>query len=365
METEEKKIDSGIMVRWEWLDILKGIAIMAVVLDHFVYLFPKTVLRSCWEYSFFSVGLFVFLSGITAAMSYEKHGDASLKGVCKRLPHILIPYVCATFLYQLFFMHFHFDFITFFKHLIFFNAFPQLYFVFFFLQLMLIAPVCFRLLFGKRQISAVWLPPVLILLVVFSLWTTLYTSMLPLHGAGQNLLGGFFMVHFVLGLIFYKYRHVAMSWKIAGSAFVIFVFAYVFLRRFTKADMSSKCYSVFLAANPAGIYYTTYIFAVFFGFLLVWFGLNLLRKHSFWKKTGDFFLLLLSPLAACGRNSYVIFLFHMIPLFLLQKNQGLLPGNISGQVVLIAAGLLIPPLFSILLGWIGRKIRELLFSPMQ
>lgn len=362
MEKEEVT-DAVKPPRWDWLDILKGFAIMAVIMDHFICVFPKTILKCCWNYTFFSVSMFVFLAGITSAMSYEKHGDASWTGVCKRLPHILLPYVLATFYYQLFFTRLHFDFIVFFKQLIFFDAFPQFYFVFFFLQLMLIAPVCFRLLLGKHPITVIWIPPVLLLTAGFSLWATLYTRMLPLHGAGKNILGGFFLVDFVLGMVFYRFRNTIMNWKVSGGAFLFFALAYAVLRRKLDFDGAGIFNMIFISVNPSGIYFTTYMFAVFFAFILFWSGLDFLRNDPKWKTAGDFIFRLFYPLSVFGKKSYVIFLFHMIPLMLIQKKAELLPDNFWGQILAIVAGVLFPPVFSILLDWIGGKIRKILFPP--
>ena len=202
---------------------------------------------------------------------------------------------------------------------------------------------------------------VLLLLTAIACWSSLYTRMLPLHGGGRNLLGGFFLLDFAFGMVFYRFRKIFENWKISGAAFLFFVLLYAILSKILNFDAGGSYYTIWLSANPPGVFYTSYVFAVFFGFLFCRTGLDFLRTHGRWKRTGDFIARLLFLLALCGRYSYVIFLFHMIPLLLLQK-LGFPPDNSPGRGLLIILGILVPPVFSILLGWIGRKAR-LFLSP--
>lgn len=363
LHTPAKRSDSSISSeRWKWLDIMKGIAILAVITDHLCFSFIDIkICSNIQKYTFFSVGLFVFLAGITAAMSYEKHSDASLQGVFKRLPHILIPYVYATFFFNLITHGKHFYLSAFLTDLFQFKACQVFYFVFFFLQLMFIAPILYDQIIKRQSDPVIRIPAVFLLLTGIAFWSTFYTKMLPLHGGGQHLLGGFYLLNFALGMLFYRFKEWFGKWTVSGSFFILFSAVYIFLRLIPESNLKGKTAVVLLSINPNGVMYAAYSFLVFFGLLCCFCGLDAMRNHAARKKTGDFIVRLLFPLEVCGKYSYVIFLFHMIPVRFTEKYY---KTDLSGKVPLAAVFLtclLVTPVFCILLGWIGKKIRKSLF----
>ncbi|MCM1024943.1 MAG: acyltransferase family protein [Roseburia sp.] len=131
METAEKK------GRIAWIDALKLLAIFAVFVDHNYWILysDQTILYL----SFFSVTLFVLLSGINSYASYErreKSGEKVLWRNCEgsKFKKVIFPYVIATGCYLLYFNKV-LDLRTFVLSVFQFNASPPFYFVLFYIQL--------------------------------------------------------------------------------------------------------------------------------------------------------------------------------------------------------------------------------------
>ena len=99
----------------KWIDGTKFIALMAVMIDH-----TAGVLRYSQRIqliSFFSVSLFILISGITAWIHEEKKQASSLKKYGTSIKKITYAYFGATFFYQIF-NHKFFDFSQYFYYII-------------------------------------------------------------------------------------------------------------------------------------------------------------------------------------------------------------------------------------------------------
>lgn len=85
--------------RQSWIDVLKFIAIAAVFVDHtsgFLYTSPYIAYAS-----YFSVTVFIFLSGVTAFDSnIRRMNEPFVKNVWRKLRNILIPYAMCTSVYM-------------------------------------------------------------------------------------------------------------------------------------------------------------------------------------------------------------------------------------------------------------------------
>ena len=81
-----------------WVDCLKLFACLAVYVDHtsgFLYFNPYILYAS-----YFSVPVFIFLSGMTGYGSNSKHvSEPYLEDMRRRLLRIVIPYAIATAFY--------------------------------------------------------------------------------------------------------------------------------------------------------------------------------------------------------------------------------------------------------------------------
>lgn len=78
--------------RIEWVDILKGLAILLVVVGHMEYAEGTANPGRMLIYSF-HMPLFFMLAGYTAALSFS-HNTSLLKFICRRFLCVMVPYIC-------------------------------------------------------------------------------------------------------------------------------------------------------------------------------------------------------------------------------------------------------------------------------
>ena len=83
----------------QWINCAKFIAIFAVMLDHTYKILY--VNRNLALASYFSVSLFVLISGMTCFISCERHNYNWLKTFAKSSKNIVCAYLLATFVYQI------------------------------------------------------------------------------------------------------------------------------------------------------------------------------------------------------------------------------------------------------------------------
>ncbi|WP_029233392.1 acyltransferase family protein [Butyrivibrio sp. VCB2006] len=146
----------GAVYKEKWVDIAKGLAILAVITDH-----SRNTLYSndrIQRISWFSVTLFILIMGVTTYWSYNNSKTPLYKKVVARISGIFVPYVVATFFVRCFFDR-SFSWDSFYNSIWHFNAAGPYYYVLLYIQLLLISPVMFLLikeldhLSGYRKIS--------------------------------------------------------------------------------------------------------------------------------------------------------------------------------------------------------------------
>lgn len=188
----------GEQTHLQWIDAAKGVAIIAVIIDHSTgILFSNKIISLC---SFFSVTVFVFLGGITSYLSSERHNQESIKDELRRkVKSILIPYIVATCIYQLIIEN-RLELMTLLRHLMEFDITSPFYFVVFYIQLLIISPYLYRLInrwegiYGKLMHCLM-----LALAVIISLFCIKRTFVLDVWGGGKYILGGSYFIVFFLG----------------------------------------------------------------------------------------------------------------------------------------------------------------------
>lgn len=290
-----------------WIDCAKLIAIFAVIVDH-----TRNILYTNAEIqtiSFFSVTVFVFLSGITSYYSVERHQDRNfVYEIGRRLSVILLPYIVATGVYQLAHERV-FDIKTYLLHLIRFDASAPFYFVAFFLQLIIVAPGLAYLLNKCQKLKAKWIgyATLLIVMITIAILSVKYTSFGEIYGGGHYLFGGSYLIVFFLGMLFahlgmpiYRKRHYEM---VALVAFVVLATGMMvgLILKGTWLD----CHQVFgMGLNPPGITLILYSMAVIAVLMLLFSRM----EHSTVK--GLFFLT--ESVAKIGSYSLYIFLYHLL-----------------------------------------------------
>jgi fucose 4-O-acetylase-like acetyltransferase len=182
---------------YAWLDVLKGIAIVAVVVDH-AFIVDDYLL---WKQLYFHVSWFILLAGVTNTLSAGRGGFSIVRGtpamLLRRLQTIFWPYLWASTLAYLV-LHFrHLSLMEFARELVLFRALPPFYFIALLFQLLLLFPLLYLLLhragwYGK--IAA--LPLVVVLATVVSRRVTF-----PWTLGAHYLFGASFLYFFAIGVL--------------------------------------------------------------------------------------------------------------------------------------------------------------------
>ncbi len=188
----------------KWINFAKLTAILAVLIDH-----SEMILYSNGGISmatYFSVTLFVFISGMMLYKSVTGHNLGYLNTVSKNLKRILPAYMLAVFIYQLAYTGF-FDFTTYLGYLINFNICGHFYYVAVYIQLTLIGWVLVRTISNiSCKYSVLIEAAVGILILAVSSYTTLHTNVLYIYGGGGKLFGGTYLFIFYLGMFAMKHN---------------------------------------------------------------------------------------------------------------------------------------------------------------
>ena len=126
-----------------WIDAAKLVAILGVLVDHTQnVLYSNHRIADC---SYYSVGLFIFLMGVTGYGSYSRYRGSIPEKLKKNFWKIARPYLVATFIFSIA-QDGQFIFLAFWKRLLYFNASAPFYYVALYLQLMVVIPVFAALL---------------------------------------------------------------------------------------------------------------------------------------------------------------------------------------------------------------------------
>ncbi len=218
--------------RLAWTDCVKAVAIIAVVINHSYLLMYESARMAIG--TFFSVTLFILVSGASTFMSYEKKGNTGFISNAKKLKPLLITYAVAVVVYILL-RNKHFDLMIYLTHLINFNVHNVFYFVFFFIQLKLITPALLAVT-GVRKKHGLLIDIAILAVLFFVAYVSInYTTMLPLYGGGEFLLGGTYLPVYFIGMMFAKYGVFNMQSVIrkiliipVGALTAWWAYAYVF-----------------------------------------------------------------------------------------------------------------------------------------
>ena len=99
LQRQESDKKSNPNRRLVFLDILKGLAIIAVICDHSIawsHLCPLKFLPL--KVTFYSVSLFVLCAGYTSVLSLERNEESPLFWIRKKVVHIFVSYAVATYM---------------------------------------------------------------------------------------------------------------------------------------------------------------------------------------------------------------------------------------------------------------------------
>jgi len=173
----------------KWINCAKCVAILAVLVDHtngVLYTNQNIAMAS-----YFSVSLFILLAGVTIHWSNERKffdGFNCVGSVLKnRVWKIALPYMVATFIYQIVIFRY-FDFNQYVGFLLHFNASGPFYYILLYLQLTAVSPILYAMIRKSRT----WKYPIvlqafgLVGVVYVAYLTTNYSNILEIYGGGVS-----------------------------------------------------------------------------------------------------------------------------------------------------------------------------------
>ena len=290
----------------KWINFIKAIALIAVVIDHNFHILYENYLFL--KLTFFSVTTFVFLSGYTSTISFKKHKSINLINYLKKkFVTLIIPYLISVFL-VLFIVNHNFSFQNYINSIIYFNADGIYYFVFFFLQLTIISPILYLLInnieLSKYKTSLNIL--LIVSIIVISICSLKYTNLLPLYGGGKYLFGGTYLIVYFMGMFisYYQIQKYSKS-NLLVNTLVSFLFLCIWFYINYKGYFSFDIY-LYLGEgiNPPLIDLALYsiliiIFLKNFYYLFSSLNIRIINK-------------ILNLFDVLGRYTFIIFLFHKI-----------------------------------------------------
>jgi len=289
-----------------WVDFAKLVAILAVLIDHTDQIFYDNEHLAYLTY--FSVSLFVLMTGITTYYSLQKNNEPVGKMVLRKCWGIFRPYLVATFIYQLF-LYAHWDLETYVKGVINFNMSPPFYYVFLYIQLIIVAPILYKLLVFSGEKKLAWLMEIgyLVVIIIISSYTTRYTFILDIIGGGGKLFGGTFLILLYLGMWFAKYyRTLSMKpiWSISAFniALVITVVWGMFVAH-NQCEIDQKL-PFGEGLNPPGLSLCLYA-------VLLALTISALELHLYNLK-GDILRKIYIRVASLGKYTLYIYIYHKL-----------------------------------------------------
>ncbi len=289
--------------REPWIDLVKGIAILAVLVDH-TFFEPRIGRPLCVAWSYFSVALFVLIGGYNAGRTQARRvGDSLLSSVPWRgIRCLLGAYLVAVLVFHVVGTQ-SFALSDYLRECVSFNAVGPFYFVAFYVQLLAISPILYRSLCRCQ-----WLA--LIAIALAAHWMTRHTLVFEqAYGAGKCLFGGYFLLAYALGMAFSLWpqpsRRMSCWVGLAGLAFSL-VLGCAPARNLICSLNRTFGFALY-NLNPSGGLWLLVALSVFF----------LVRALPPSPRCLD--SLAMKALLAVGRESMMIFLYHVLVLMTLDR----------------------------------------------
>lgn len=233
--------------RLRWIDILRGVAILAVVTDHTMYIYNQYQNSAFQKHLYFSVAWFVFLAGYTGIMSYDRYPGTMTRKIltfwARRIRIVLAYLACSVLAYLMFTRGYSLD--SLFDTLVNFTALPPFYYFMALFSLYFISPVFFFLLRYRTSVASA---------AAGILLTILLSVCLGYFGGDWRwqirnvFLGGPYLPVYFLGMILFRFERSIRSPFFTGLPVIIFGIAeYVFLRSGGAAliEFEPTVYSIF------------------------------------------------------------------------------------------------------------------------
>ncbi len=295
-----------------WINCLKAIAIIAVVVDHTNGLLYSN--RYIAQGSYFSVTLFILLSGYTTYLSVVNKNsneiDISLKAVLRKILPLIKQYLFATFVvliftYRVFVLT---DYINFALK---FNISSPYYFILFFLQLKLITPLLLKIAKNTNKFKLQILIDIAILLFLFVVAAICInrTFILPVHGGGAYLFGGTYLPVYYMGMLINKYNMLEKISNKVKSFILVPLIVFWCIWIYLMANAILKMDVILQPFFGAGFNPPSANFIIFASITLVLFYsiFSLLEQNR-----NKISKCIVKVFAYVGRNSLYVFLYHLL-----------------------------------------------------
>ncbi|PIP32969.1 hypothetical protein COV53_06620 [Candidatus Gottesmanbacteria bacterium CG11_big_fil_rev_8_21_14_0_20_37_11] len=288
---------SAFMKREKWIDVLRGIAIIAVITDHLFVFFPKIRITEVGWHTFFSVNWFIFLSAVTNTLSYQKKKmsfPGSYLPYLKKRAVILLPYIFATVIYYLFYSYQHLNLPTLAEQIFYFTGSVHFYFILVIIELYLVFPLLYMIF---TKVSKIWWHLAAIFIIAFSTMKLFPLNQPPwMYHPYTTFIASSYLLTFSLGILYMIYE------KHFGK--LLFIFSIVVFSIMEVFLFYSK--GIFIISIPNLK-------------LIAWSvsGIIISKTIISYPAIGRF--LPRKTLAFLGKHSMFIYLFHFLILELMSK----------------------------------------------
>jgi len=290
--------------RTQWIDVARFLAIVAVMTDHTYCVLYST--KDIAQGTYFSVSLFILLTGITMFWSLRNPELNFKSWVIRRIKGILGPYLIASAVCVFLFYRF-FDLEIYINGVVHFNIVGAFYYVLLYLQLIVIAPLLYQIFVFSNNKKLGFLIEVvgLLFVVIISFLTMNYTNILSVYGGGGKLFGGTYLILLYLGMCIGKYyEKIRLKRWQSIIVFVIGLSVSVLCWKFIVNDQFQldKRLPFGNGINPPGIsliIYTLLITATIYSLGM------LIRDFE-----NSVFGIVFKQIAKLGKHTLYIFLYH-------------------------------------------------------
>ena len=291
--------------RIRWIDCAKTIAIMAVLVDHTNgILYTNQDIATA---SYFAVSLFVILSRMTSisVLRAERTFSYQLRKILKMFAEYAIANGVVLIWYNKCF-----DLKIWISHVLNFSLQGPYYFLLFFFQLVLVAPFLnyWCKYCDNRERKWLWHIGTLVVLGYLSSVFIRYTYVLPVHGGGQFLFGGTYLLLYYIGILFAQINLFHMGAKKRVILLVVSACTWVFWWRMmvsNKLPFDEWLSSYWGAGfNPPSVKFIVFALITLF---MLYALFSLLEEYG--RKIGE---VITNGLAFIGKNTLYIFMYHLV-----------------------------------------------------
>lgn len=296
--------------RTVWLDLLKAFAILLVMADHtYQVLYNREAIHYL---TYCNVPLFIFAMGASVYMADRKYFDkekTDVFGIIKKILHriikIFIPYMFASLVFFMFYFR-HFELFKYLKYVFHFNISGPLYYVFLYIQLVIISPFIMKIIsMVENKKNEILLEIVTgIVLMGIAIVTTNFTGIAGIYGGGGKVFGGTFLVILYIGMIFMRYTlgaSLTMKKALAGltASMLVLIVCVLFIAK-NKLEIETML-PFGKGINPPGLSLMIYALFVFILFYFIGMVLEHCPNMAY-----NIYLVI----AKLGRHTLYIFMYH-------------------------------------------------------